>query len=54
MQECGLELELEYSAVLEGYPYVFIRIVHGTGKMCTQCPVRGWPGVGAGELQPTL
>jgi hypothetical protein len=40
---------MEYSAVLEGYPYVCIRIVHGTRKMCTQCTVRGWPGVGAGN-----
>jgi hypothetical protein len=53
-QKCGLELETEYSAVHGDYPYVFIRIVHGTRRICTQCTVREWPGVGAGMLRPTL
>jgi hypothetical protein len=38
-QKCGLELEMEYSAVNEGYMYVFIRFVHGTKRVCTQCTV---------------
>ena len=31
-QKCGLELETEYSPVLEDYTYVCIRIVHGTRR----------------------
>jgi predicted metal-binding protein len=45
-QKCGLEFEREYSAILEGYMYVYYVFVHGT-KLCTQCTVR-WPGAGAG------
>ncbi len=38
-QKRGLELEMEYSAVHEGFMYVCIRIVHGTRQFCTQCTV---------------
>ena len=41
---------MEYSAVNDGYMYVFIRFVHGTKRVCTQCTVCvawSWCGLNA-------